>query len=463
GSLENRARFACEIIDGIKARCGEGFEVLVRLTVDEMMETIGIDDGIHLDEGVEFAKIFEAHGVAAIDVTCGNYETMNVSWEPVSYDQGWKDHLGKAVKAAVKIPVIAVSVMREPEYAVKMINSGVCDIAGSARQFFCDPDWGNKALRGRASEIRKCISCLNCMETLIASNDTDQPSTCSLNIEAGEEFNLNIDALEKGWGRKVAVIGAGPAGMECARVLALRGFGVTLFEKSDSLGGQIKLACKPPKKDRLHWIIDYFKPTLERLNVEIRLNTAPTADELVAEGFENVFYAAGSSPVMPGSIPGIHGKNILTPPQILSGEVKLSGENICVIGSGMTGIETAELLAMNGNKITLWEMADDIGPGLFFQNLSDVLTRLVPTGCEMHPGNQLIKLEENEAFFKNVKTGEETSCKFDHAIVSLGVRPVPCPDELKAAFPKLVAIGDAEKGGRIRHATETGYFAAYNY
>ena len=182
---------------------------------------------------------------------------MNVSWEPPAYQQGWKVHLAERVKGAVNIPVIGVAVVREPEFADKLIREGRWDFVGSARAFFADPDWANKAQEGRVREIRKCISCLTCMETLMAADITGDHAKCAINVLSGRVGELG-DLPEDGGGRVVAIIGAGPAGLEAARILARRKFKPVVFERGREVGGQLNLANKPPKKEKLDWLIDYF-------------------------------------------------------------------------------------------------------------------------------------------------------------------------------------------------------------
>lgn len=461
GSLENRTRIIKEIMEGIRKECGRDYPVIIRYSVDEYMREVGIEDGMVLSDAIEMAKLFESYTIDALDVSAGNYETMNWAWEPTGFAEGWKIANGVAIRKAVNIPVIACSVVRHPETAMKFREEGV-DFVGSARQFFADPEWGNKVQEGRVNELRKCICCLNCMETLMTCNEENGlRAQCTVNIEGGDECVYN-DMKKDGDGRTVVVIGAGPAGLEAARVLAERKFKVVLFEKKGMIGGQLNYANKPPKKDKINWIMEYYESQIAKLDIDLRLNTEATAENVKALDPYAVFFAAGSSPVMPRSIPGIQGKNVFTPPQVLTGEVKFSNENICVVGSGMTGIETAELLAEQGNHIKLYEMADDIGPGLFFQNLIDVMGRLAPTGCEFYPKSQLVELGDNCAKFKSTVDGSESTCEYDHVIVSLGTRSNPVPEDLKEAFPDMIALGDAERAGRIRHAMETAYKAAYN-
>lgn len=463
GSLENRLRFLDEIIDAIRKECGEDYPIIVRFSVDEHMGYAALpEEGIHLKEGVEIAKHLEKKKVDALDVSAGIYETMNTAWEPVGFDQGWKIDGAAAVKDAVSIPVIAAAVIREPKFAEALLESGKCDFIGSARTFFADPEWPNKAKEGREKEIRKCISCLYCMETLMGADMCPVPMGCAINFQGCREDKYNDGMLKKdGDQRTVAVIGAGPAGMEAARVLAIRGFRPVVFEKQKEVGGQILLASKPPKKEKTGWLIDYQKYELERMGVEVRLNTAPTILELEELNPFAIFVSQGSKPIMPKSIKGINGDKVYTPVEILSGSIILKGKKVCVVGSGMTGIETAELLCEQGNKVSVFEMADDIGPGIFFQNLIDVMGRINSYNTELYPKHRLVEISETTAIFENMETREQKSYDFDAIVVSLGTASnTELKDEIEGAFERVVFLGDALKAGRIENAIRTGYVAA---
>ncbi|MCB2353145.1 FAD-dependent oxidoreductase [Clostridium estertheticum] len=463
GSFENRLRFLEEIVIGIKERCGKDFPLIVRLSVDEFYETIGLpEEGLHLKDGVKIAERMEQLGVDAIDVSSGTYETMNTAWEPSSFDQGWKINLAETIKKSVKIPVIGVSVIREPEYADQIIADGKVDFVGSARQHFGDPEWSNKAKEGRTNEIRKCISCLHCMEVLMSSDITKLPCQCAINIQSGRELDYS-NFVEDGDGRTVAIIGAGPAGLEAARVLAMRKFKPVIFEKSDKIGGQLEFANKPPKKEKINWLIDYLRVQNEKLGTEIRLETTPTIEDLKELNPYAVFVAQGSNPIMPKSISGIDGKEVLSITDILSGKIKLKGKKIGVVGSGMTGLETAELLAETGNEVSLFEMADNIGPGLFFQNLIDIMGRTSKDGVHLYPKHKLIKIENGKLTFELMENNEIKDYSFDNVIISLGTRSNnKLIEEININFDIVKILGDASKPGRIRNAMETGFVNAYN-
>ncbi len=463
GCFENRMRFLCEIIEAVQIVCGREFPILVRFSVDEHMDYVKAPrEGLHLEDGIAIAKYLEKQGVAALDVSCGIYETMNTAWEPVGFDQGWKLDGPAAVKAAVGIPVIGVSVIREPAFAEKALEDGACDMIGSARAFLADPEWGRKAKEGREDEIRKCISCLYCMETLMEADQSGVHAGCAINFEACREDEYDTGKLRKdGNGRRAAIIGAGPAGMEAARVLAIRGFYPVVFEKQPQVGGQILYACRPPKKEKTGWLIDYQKRQLEKLGVEVRIGTQATMEALRKLEPCAVFISQGSSPILPESIPGIHGENIYTPPQILSGEVRLRGERVGIVGSGMTGIETAEYLAVQGNKVSVFEMADEIGPGIFFQNLIDVMGRINAYKPRFYPKHRLIELKGATAVFEMTDIHRMAEYDFDSVVVSLGMQPNrEMTEEIEAAFERVIYLGDAKKAGRIEQAIRNGYLEA---
>ncbi|MFL0196640.1 FAD-dependent oxidoreductase [Clostridium sp. WILCCON 0269] len=462
GSLENRMRFLEEIILGVRQKCGREYPVIVRLSVDEFLRTNGVDDGILLEDGIKIARRLEEIGADAIDVSAGIYETMNVSWEPISFPQGWKLYLGEEIKKAVGIPVISAAVIREAAYADRIIGEGRTDFVGSARLHFADPQWSNKAKENRDHESRLCISCLHCIESLLVGMETGSPVECSVNIQAGREFKYgNIN--KNGDGRTVVILGAGPSGLEAARVLAERKFRPIVFEKSSQIGGQLLLASKPPKKEKILWLINYLQVQANKLGIEIRLNKMPTVDEIRELNPYAVFVAEGSSSIIPKAISGIDGENVFTAGEILSGNVKIHNKKVAVIGSGMTGLETAEFLESKDNDVSIFEMSDNIGADVFFQNLSDIQGRLNNYKTQMYTKHKLISIKNHKVIFEILPGGVIKEYSFDYIVISLGRKPnTEFLDELKANFDKVKVIGDANKPGRIRNAMETGFENAYN-
>lgn len=465
GSLENRMRFLDEIIVGIRRACGQDFPILVRFSADECLDYADIPEaGIRLEEGVRMAVHLEKKGVDALDVSAGIYETMNVSWEPVGFDQGWKLNMAAAVKSAVSVPVIGAAVLRDPDFCEAAIAEGKIDMMGSARTFFADPEWARKAKEGRLKEIRKCIQCMYCMESLAAADtDPDIRMACAVNYEGGKETEVCAETMPRdGRGRIVAVAGAGPAGMEAARILAMRGFRPVIFEKQGMCGGKTYLASKPPKKEKTKYLPDYQLGQLEKYGVEIRLNCAATPERLRELNPCAVFLAHGTRPVMPASILGIDGERVCDTESVLREDTVLRGCDVAVIGSGMTGIETAEFLAEQGNRVEIFEMADEIGPGVFPQILTDCLMRLREYGAELHTKTELLSIEGDTAVFRLTDSQETLKVRADAFVISLGNRPAAeLTERIAAEFDNVRVLGDAAVSGRIEAAVRTGYEAAY--
>jgi 2,4-dienoyl-CoA reductase-like NADH-dependent reductase (Old Yellow Enzyme family)/thioredoxin reductase len=459
GSLENRQRFLLEIIAEIQKTCGKDYPISVRLSGSEFMETIGVEDGITLDESISTAVACEKAGAALVNVSAGCYDTGNTIVEPTSYEQGWKVYLAAEIRKHLSIPVATTGVIRDPEFADKLIMDGTTDFIGMGRSWLADPEWGVKAIEGRGADIRKCTGCMYCFETagntLVTGGGA---ASCAINPRMGRE--THYPALEAhGNGRRVVVIGAGPGGLQASMTLAECGFTVTLLEKNGYLGGQMYLSSLPPHKEKMGYYISYAKKQLDDHGVDIRLNTAASA-ELVKElqPFA-VVVATGSAPVMPRSIKGIDLPNAYTPVQILTEEVKLEGKKVCVIGSGLTGLETGEFLAERGNEVSIYEMQDKIGPDAFPLVCMDVTGALARLGVRTCPGHKLVEIKEHSVIFEdNAGFTIEEPC--DAAVVSLGIRPVSNLVAELSDLQNVFAIGDADKLGRIPQAVSAGYETA---
>ncbi len=461
GSLDNRMRFLLNIIKGIKEECGKDYPVLVRLTVDEFYDTIGMKGtGIQLPEGVEMAKKLEAAGVDAIDVSCASYETLNCLIEPISKEPGWRSYLAEAVKKAVNIPVISVGVIRTPDQAEKLLKDGNQDFIGLGRPLLADPYWVKKAEEGRADEIQRCISCVSCFESLEVNALGGQPCECALNPRNCREILYNDKTIKKvKRGKTVVVVGAGPAGLTAARECAKRGFKTILLEKNQKAGGQLNLAAQPPHKDKMNWAIQDLEKNALVAGVKIVYGAEATPELIKKYKPYGVIIATGGTSIKP-RIPGADGANVCTTTEILTGDIKLKNKKVAVIGSGMTGLETSELLCSQGNQVTVVEMAKKIGPGLWTQHYMDVVPRLEEYGTKFIPGNKLVNITEDSIEIENQK-GKKKTIDVDYVVLSLGVRSVNnLVDELKGVCKKVKVVGDANQPGRILGATREGFKAA---
>lgn len=441
GDFFNRMRFLTEIILGIRFACGADFPISVRIDGNEFIE-----DGLDENDCIRIARYVESLGVACLNVSCGTYESGATIIEPSCFAEGWKKHLAKNIKANVKIPVIAVNTIKHPAFAEKLLEEGVSDFVGVARGQLADAEWANKAKRGEDVLIRKCIGCMNCF--LIANQG--RPIECTVNPILGRESTHGDDKLVKdGNGRTVAVIGGGPAGMQAALVLAKRGFKTVLFEKSDRLGGTIKFGSVPPHKELLGELIDTQEAELKKYGVDVRLNTEGTVEECKKAGACGVFLAMGGTPLAP-RIPGAE-KAVLAE-QILSGEVKLTGKSIAVIGGGVTGLETAEYLSEN-NKVTIVEMMNAVGTTLYPSVLHYLKERLDKNGVEILTGHAIKAVGDGELTLGIMANAVEVTRKADVVVFALGVRPNRALlDEMEQAFENVILVGDTEKPGNIVNA-----------
>lgn len=457
GSFENRMRFITNIINGIREKCGKDFPLIVRLTVDECYKFIGKPDkGYALEEGVRIAKALEALGVDAIDVSSAGYDTFNYWLEPVSFEPGWRKYMAKAVKDAVSIPVIAANLIRSPEQAKQQIEEGYQDFVSLGRPHIADPDWAGKAERGET--IRRCICCLNCIESMQNNAYIGGHGECAVNPFVGNEKK---ELMKNGNGRKVVVCGAGPAGLTAAYILALRGFSVTLLEKSDKPGGQLNLASAPPHKEKIAWFIEDMEKLCRENGVEIVLSTPATSETVKSYNPYAVICAMGSKPVIPYFGGEYKYDDLYTFEDVLSGKKPVENESVAVIGSGMTGLETAEYLNEKGCKTVIIEMADTVAPGTWMQHLDDVLPRLKEKGTVISTGEKLSEIYADRIVTVNVKTNARKNYYVSKVVLALGSGSNrDLADEVKKAGIKTLVIGDNSKVGRIANATSTAYEAA---
>ncbi len=459
GDLENRMRFLTEIIAGIKKECGKDYPVIVRLTVDEFYEAIGLENtGIKIAEGVEMAKRLEKCGVDAIDVSCASYETLNHLIETMNFEQGWRAPFVKAVKDAVSIPVIAVGVIREPAFAESLLENGTQDFIGLGRPLIADPHWVKKAHEGKDKEIQRCICCVTCFETLETNALSGQPCECSMNPRACREFLY--EKVPNGSKRKtVVVVGAGPAGLTAARECAKRGYKTVLLEKEAVAGGQLNLAKMPPHKDMMYWAIEDLETQAKLAGVEIKYGVNVTREVLASYKPYGIILATGGTSAKP-PIPGSDKPTVCTTTDILNGKVKVTGKNVAVIGSGMTGLETSALLVEGGNKITIVEMADSVAPGLWCQHRFDVVPGLEKAGTKFITGNKLVEIQDGAVIIED-KKGNKQTVPADNVVLSLGVKPVNnLLEDAKAVAKKVEIVGDAKKPGKIYTGTREAFQAA---
>jgi len=454
GSLQNRMRFLTEIIDGIRRECGKDFPIIVRLTVDEMYDRIGQNGkGYGLDEGLKMAKILSDKGIDAIDVSSAAYDTFNYWLEPTTFECGWRKNLAQEVKKVVDIPVIAANLIRSPQQAEKQLEDGIQDFISLGRPLIADPHWADKVRTGNENLVKRCVCCLYCFESMMENAYKYDHGHCSVNPFVGRE----AEQLNKnGGGRKAVIIGAGPAGLTAAELLSKRGFDVTVLEKEDEAGGQLNLADKPPHKEKLSWVCDDLLENARLSGAEVLFGTKATKEVIDSYKPEFVIHAAGGNAVFPKAFSA---NNVCTVTEVLKGDILLENKDVAVIGSGMTGLETSELLVSQGNRVTVIEMADEIAPGAWFQHVDDAMPVLKKAGTRFLTAHKFLSVDENGVELENLRDKTKVRISADYVVLSLGVKPdTALYDEIKNTSDyKVYNIGDSNKIGRIANATESAY------
>ena len=454
GSIENRCRFIAEIITGIREKLGPKYPILVRMCGDEMTPIEGFFD---LEEGIEIAKYLESLGIDAIDISMGSSRNADANCEPFSYKPGWKKHVAKAYKEALHIPVIATNTIKNPDFAEQLLEEGVCDFVAMGRSQLADPEFMNKAKAGKADQIRRCIGCLYCRERILGAG---LPIRCSVNARTAREIEFPASELRKdGEGRTVAIIGAGPAGMEAARVLALRGYKPVIFDKADKPGGTLNIADKPPLKDKITDMVAGMKAELDTMDVCWQLGEEATVEKVKKLDPAGVIVACGAQPVIP-PVPGADAPNVVTAEDVITGKAKAAGK-IVIIGSGLTGLETAEMLLADGSTVSdasIVEMLPQIGPGIFGAILNDEMSRIKPYDPNLYPGHALVSIQDGSVTVKELAADKQFDIEADTVIMAAGIKPrADVVEAFRAAFDKVLVAGDARKGGRIATAVREGF------
>ena len=452
GSLENRVRFARMLTRAIR-------KAVPDMVIDYKLSIVtpqrgkgGIDEA----DAVQFAQWLVEDGVDMLHVAQANHTgNMADTIPPMGVQPyGFFVKIAGDIKKAVNVPVSAVGRIVDAEMAARVIESGMADMVAMGRPLLADPDWGTKIAAGKACDIRRCISCnKGCTDAI----QNRQFLSCVLNAENGYENTRSIQpAAQK---KKIAVLGGGPAGLEAARVAALRGHDVTLFEKTTTLGGQLNIACVPPRKEEMRRAAQDLIHAVCNAGVHLCLAQAPTAQELKDAGFEAVINAVGAHSAAP-RIPGIDSVNVADAWKVLAGEQQVYG-TVAVIGGGMVGCETAEYLAARGCKVSVIEMMDKIAAGESTTILPTLLENYKTYGVEQYPSHKVKEFRMDAVVCEN-KDGAEVTIPCDYIVLAMGARSNEFDAAaLEAASIPVYSIGDAAgKAADISNAIRTGYDTA---
>ena len=472
GSVENRARFMCDTLKAVRKEVGKKFPLWCRTSIYEIYYVKGLkvaEYGVTLQDTLIHAPMFVAAGADAIHLSQGGF--YDYAWQyltmcPVEADGPAPNlDLVEQVKKVVKVPVIAAASIT-PEIGEKAIKQGKLDFVAMGRALQADPDLPNKIARGREKDVRPCILCNHCIETLPWADGI----VCVVNPAVGREKEFEIKKAAKP--KKVIIVGGGPGGMEAARVATLRGHQVTLYEKERKLGGQLILAARPPHKQVINKLTAYMVHQLRKLKVKVVLGKAITAEEIKKAKPDVVILATGVKPLIPTSedILGIDTlKNVVTAEDVLLGKAKV-GDKVFIIGGDLVGCETAEFLADQGKQVTIARrsqfMANKMNPDmrmLLVDRLRNKGVRMLTgvqyqqatdTGMRVHMRGGITSMAEIAAdAMKNFPA--------DTFVLAAGSTP---NNELKEAIEKtgvkVKCVGDCVEPRTMLEAIKEGWLAA---
>jgi 2,4-dienoyl-CoA reductase-like NADH-dependent reductase (Old Yellow Enzyme family)/thioredoxin reductase len=448
GSLENRMRFLLEVTDEIKSQVGPEYPVCMRLSGTDYEP-----DGHTIEETIELSKRLEAMGIAVIHMSGGNHHQTIHEVSPMGMSLCHNVWAAEAVKKEVGIPVIASGSITLPALAEEVLEKRKGDFVALGRPLWADPKWPQKALEGRPEDIRPCIRCND--GCLARGDHLARTVGCSVNVATCREEEFKI--LKAEHPRKVAIIGGGPAGMEAARVCALRDHSVTLFEKR-RLGGALLEASVPDFKADLKPLIDYLVTQVEKLKIEV-INDKATARSILEGGFDAVIVAAGATILKP-DVPGIDSPHMTDALKVLNGSSE-TGHKVVVIGAGLVGAEVGLYLAEQGKEILFIEMMDTVLNGTTPDERQVYENRLNECKVSFHPGQRLESVSNNKITVVD-RYGASTEMTVDTIVLASGFKPERDLIEELKADPNLQVFeaGDCVSPRKIYDAIHEGHFAA---
>lgn len=448
GSPENRARFAIEILEAIKRGAGKDMPVIYRISMDHR-----IQGGRTLEDSRELLRILSNHGVDAFDVDCGCYEHPDFVYPTFYRGDACMQYVCDTAREATDKPIMNAG-NHTPETAVKMIESRKADFAMLGRPLIADPYLPRKLMENRVEDVRPCIRCNE--ECIGRIWGRYSKLSCSVNPAANEEAAYEIKKADEP--KNVVIIGGGPGGMEAARVCALKGHKVTLFEK-EALGGTLNYAATALFKSRLRALVEYYKVQMEKLHIAVR-HEEISVDNPILASCDKIIVATGARPINP-PIPGVDGKNVIGIKDAHKAPQNLKGENIVVCGGGLSGSDLAlELATEWGKKCTIVEMQPDIANDMVFINAHSLKIYLNDAKVTCRTSCRVKKIDTKGVYIINAE-GEEELIPAETVVTAFGMaRNRELPDSIKALYnKKTICVGDCVEVAKSGKAIRSGFYA----
>lgn len=451
GDLDNRLRFVTEMVARLKRTLGPKIPVMVKYAL-----THYLPGGREPDEGVAIARKLEAAGVDALTIDAGCRETFYWTMPSEFLPDGCTLNLAEQVKQAVNIPVIAVGKMGNPDIAERAVRDGQSDFIALGRTLLADPDWANKV---KARRVRDVIPCVDCYEGCHKYIHDGKPIGCAVNPATGNERAFALErAPEK---KSVLVIGGGPGGMEAARVAALRGHQVTLWEKDRALGGNLKPGSGPEFKEIYRQLVDYLGHQLDQHGVDVRYGLEATPERVGELAPDVVVVATGSLPIVP-RIAGMDSADVVIANDVLTHQ-KTVGDKVVIVGGGVVGCETALYLAREGRQVTVIELQAGLGGDMYYINRQHMLLLLKEANVTLLTQSRVLEIEPTGIVYADI-AGTRQTLAADSIVLAVGFRSQGAlTEQLQGQVPEVFAVGDCLAPRKVMEAMQEAYRVARRF